>query len=417
MHQESQQSGEACERAIDGLLRLHDLTAANEDETPQAEVVRSLLEESWASLSETERRQVTGLSKDLYSITDPVAVPLPENPQSRKRLNEATVSLTSGDWEGALDLLRRWSRYVQPAELAYRRGRLWQQARYYAVAAVFFQHASEIDPSNGNYAGVYLHMLEKSDPAAASKKANEILASHLAYPPQMVVVAASIRLAESVEVPAADRRSILLNLSGVLESAQERLEGSNATSSARATAAAIAGLCEELLGNTEAAIGHYNRGLDIDPTNARVLAARGIAQYGDQPHQAVKDFESALRFGATTVWPLFFLAHFYLVNGRFQECLKMCELGIERHASDAVKAALYEWLGICREELHYGIDDVRHAFEIAAHLAPDDKRIGRNLSAFEASLGDPGIAHPNWDLPPRDAVKSFGLAEFDLVAA
>src|SRR5688572_11823397 len=105
---------EACERAVSGLLQLHDLTAANDDQSPQADTIRSLLEESWSSLSETERRQITGLSKDLYSITDPPVATLPENPQSRKQLNEATVASTSGDWEGALDLLRRWSVYLPP---------------------------------------------------------------------------------------------------------------------------------------------------------------------------------------------------------------------------------------------------------------------------------------------------------------
>ena len=67
--------------SIRGLLRLHEMTESGKDDSPEADAIRDTLERPWLELSEIEKHRITGLSEDLYSITDAPREPLPLNPQ------------------------------------------------------------------------------------------------------------------------------------------------------------------------------------------------------------------------------------------------------------------------------------------------------------------------------------------------
>ena len=128
--------------SIRGLLRLHALTENGRDETPEADVTRDGLEQPWYELSETEKQRITGLSEDLYSITDPRSEPLPMSPEAQKRLVEALESRQSGDWDRALELLRLWGKHLDPAILAWLRGTVWDAAGDGETAWLFYEHAA-----------------------------------------------------------------------------------------------------------------------------------------------------------------------------------------------------------------------------------------------------------------------------------
>jgi hypothetical protein len=55
---------------IDGLLRLHELTLARQDESPEADSIRESMADVWEDLSPEEKDRVTAFSKDLYEISD-----------------------------------------------------------------------------------------------------------------------------------------------------------------------------------------------------------------------------------------------------------------------------------------------------------------------------------------------------------
>ena len=115
-------------QSIQGLLRLHELTLKGEDESPEAEAVRDSLDRPWTGLSEVEQKRITGLSEDLYSISNPSGEPIPTNPQAKRKLLEAIEARQSGEWDKALELLRRWGKYLEPAELSSSGGFVWQEA-------------------------------------------------------------------------------------------------------------------------------------------------------------------------------------------------------------------------------------------------------------------------------------------------
>jgi hypothetical protein len=131
-------------QSIQGLRRLHELAASGQEDTPAAEAVRDRLEHPWNLLSEVEKERITGLSEDLYSIIEPSEQAEPMNPQAERKLIEAYEARQSGEWDKALDLLRCWGRYLEPAELSNLRGSIWHEAGDYETAALFFRHASQL---------------------------------------------------------------------------------------------------------------------------------------------------------------------------------------------------------------------------------------------------------------------------------
>jgi hypothetical protein len=123
----------------------------------------------WNALNNTEMERAQWLSEDLYSVSEPPAATTQRemNPQAQQQLNEAFEARQNREWDRALALLRRWREDISPALLSYLRGRIWEEAGYPAVAAVFFGHASECDPANANYQALYMVALAESDPKAA----------------------------------------------------------------------------------------------------------------------------------------------------------------------------------------------------------------------------------------------------------
>ncbi len=133
-------------QSLRGLLRLHALSEAGEDKSPAADAVRDSLEYPWYAQSEVEKERIKGLSEDLYSISENSDQSLPMNPQAQRNLLEAENAYRAGEWDRALTLLRRWGKYLSPAELAFNRGNVWRKLGELEVAAVFYRRAAQLEP-------------------------------------------------------------------------------------------------------------------------------------------------------------------------------------------------------------------------------------------------------------------------------
>ena len=119
------------------------------DDSPEADAIRDAIDGPWEALSDTEWERITGLSEDQYSISEPVREAEKMNPQVREKLIEAVTAREHGDWDRALELLRRWSRHISPSSLSYLRGLVWLDAGDPETAALFFGHASHLEPQYG----------------------------------------------------------------------------------------------------------------------------------------------------------------------------------------------------------------------------------------------------------------------------
>jgi hypothetical protein len=139
---------------------LHELHAAireGKDESEEGERLRDQMDEPASRLSSDEIDSVHGISGDFYSITDPLPTAIvPRTPEVDADLAEASRAQASKDFNRALDLLRRRASYLEPAALAYLRGRTWSEAGEDRIASLFLERAAELDPNNPEYRSVTL---------------------------------------------------------------------------------------------------------------------------------------------------------------------------------------------------------------------------------------------------------------------
>jgi tetratricopeptide (TPR) repeat protein len=396
-----------------GLLTLHQLGKDGKDDSPEADSVRDAMDAPWNALSKAEEERAQWLSEDLYSVSEPPAATTQRemNPQAQQALNDAIEARQRGEWDRALLLLRAWRDNISPALLSYLRGSIWLAAGYPNIAAFYFWRASENDPANGSFRASYILALEKSNPDAAKKLAQDVLTDDTKHAPVVVVHAALILRIDFAEaITAADVHRLIAILERNL-SRIEKDEGVASASLAYSMTVGLLGVYHAFLGNVGAAVDYYSRGLQVNPNDDDMLVSRGILQYGTSP-RAITDFEYAVELRSPVVWPYVFLAHHYLLTSRFEQCRLMCETGLRMPASDTTKSHLEEWRAIAQAELGFPPESVRAAFEAALRLDPSNDLAKRNQDAFEAFLRVPHTSpRVLWEQRSVAIVRQFGLAE------
>lgn len=398
-----------------GHVAIHSMIRAGTDESLEAELVRDSLDSPYKVLTAVERERARWLSEDLYSIGDPPDVNTPKelNPQAQQQLVDAIKARESREWDRALVLLRQVQKFLAPAPLSYLRGSIWQESGHPHVATAFFRHASECDGENAALRAMYLHSLAESDPEAAGKLAQQILADDGAFDPVLVTRAAHVRF-NATRLTLDSEPQVFRDLIPVLERNMVRIEGDENTPNRKTTRTMtlwLLGFCHDHLGNAGAAIQYHTLGLQLDPSNDTLLVSRGILQYGSSP-RAIADFQEAVRLGSPVVWPYLFLAHHYVTTGRFDECRSTCETGLRATGSDTAKSQLEEWRAIAQAELGFPQDLVLVAFEAAVRLDPSNEYAARNRDVFmTASHASRTGPHSVWAQKSAIAVRHFGIAE------
>jgi tetratricopeptide (TPR) repeat protein len=403
---------------VRGTRELHQLLAAGKEDSPEADAIRDATDGPWESLSEVERNRVRNISEDLYSLVEPPPDAQPMNPQAQAKLSEAFEANQRGEWDRALDLLRRWRAHFDPALVSYLRGSIWLEAGDPGTAALFLEHAFKLQPDNENYLALFLNAQNIADPAAARKFAEEILQEYAKYSPIVVSHAADIKFMSALTTSETEERQVFERLEPILRSTVARFEKQDLSQFDRSSfvrTLALLGFGYEFLGRMQDALELYTRGLQLEPNNDGLLVARGILLYGTSI-RAISDFERAIKYGSPLIWPFVFLAHHNLVNGRFQECRKLCERVLSMNGSAAVMSEVSEWMAIAQAELGFPADMVRASFDDAIRLDPSNERAKRNLAAFEAA--NKPLTVKKWETRTVGAVRTSVLAErrFEMAA-
>jgi len=311
---------------VRGVRDLHRLSIEGQDEAPEADAIRDATDAPWEALTEVERRRIRGLSEDLYSISNPdERSDRPSDPKVQSNLIDVLIARKSGQWDRALDVLRKWGQYIPPSVLSCLRGSIWLESGDPETASLFYAHASHLEPHNGNYLALVLHSLDLAGSEEALERAEGILARDESYPPAVIAYASEIVLMASLSAHEADASRERLRLISVLERSLARLEAGDEEDFDRAIYVMTVGLlgcAHEFLGQTQAAVECFSRGLQVEPSNEALLIARGILLYGTSP-LAITDFERAAGRDCHDVWPYYYLAHSYVLSNRFEECRAM----------------------------------------------------------------------------------------------
>lgn len=393
------------------VRELHRLAVEGRDESPEADEIRDASDPPWQALTQAERERAAGLSGDLYSISDPPHETEPMNPQAQSKINAFYEARERGEWDRALGLLRRWGKYIDPPLLAYLRGVTWFDAGDEDAALLFFERAHQLAPAAPRYQVAYLRA---ADYIEIHEFVETILRSPADYSPYVVLEAVA-NATKPLFQPGSSlpRPEELRRFSPILEETIQRfgahpVEGDEVH---HVFCFIMLGLCHQKLGENQAAISAYSKGLAIEPQNATLLTARGCVGYGSGG-DAIRDLELAISYGTALIWPHYLLAHHHFVERRYQECLRNCENALRIEGPLEAKCDLAEWLAISRAELGFPEGMVRAAFEDALRLDPSNDRARHNLAAFEATPGDSkSIKSPRFETRSRREAQALALGD------
>src|SRR5438309_11948192 len=131
---------------VRGVRELHQLSVAGKKDSPEADAIRDATDGPWEALSEVERKRVGNLSEDLYSLIEPTPASQPMNPLAQAKLNEAFEARQRGEWDRALELLRKWAPFLSPDVVSFFRGKTWLDAGDTESAVLFLEHACRLQP-------------------------------------------------------------------------------------------------------------------------------------------------------------------------------------------------------------------------------------------------------------------------------
>jgi hypothetical protein len=155
-------------RVANGLLDLHRMIKEGKEDSPEADAIRTALDEALAALDDVERERAKWLSDDLYSIHSP-APTKPDQPLAslvEDQLKKVREARKNAEWDQALQILRELKEQIPADLLSFNRGLIWQAAGHANVAAEFFADAAACDPANADFRAFYLQALADSQPTA-----------------------------------------------------------------------------------------------------------------------------------------------------------------------------------------------------------------------------------------------------------
>ncbi|HLX63460.1 MAG TPA: hypothetical protein VKX17_19475 [Planctomycetota bacterium] len=130
------------------LLKLHDLTVQERDQTDEADAVRDAMDAPGSKLTALEHQRVSGLSADLYMLLND-EVKEPTDPSSTP--NAFAKFWDARNWDAVLSILRKQNVVISDDELAHVRALCWEELGDYDVALLFAEYAAKLKPDNMDY--------------------------------------------------------------------------------------------------------------------------------------------------------------------------------------------------------------------------------------------------------------------------
>jgi tetratricopeptide (TPR) repeat protein len=393
------------------LLRaLHWEIGQGRGDGAEADRIRDAMDRPWNAMTATERELTRQLSADLYELND--ATPKRGGELNDRDMQEGLDAVKNAfaqqQWESVLLEVRNVDPLIPAAIGAFFRGRAWSELGDVDTALLFFEHASKLDPDNVNYRYLTLDLLAKSSRAPeAEARAREILQRLDEFDVRIGAKAADILFIFSRKLDDAAASQLYRRLIDAYEQLLARATSAGDEKKPILVQMLVTqGLCYEHLGDDQTARITYDDAIALDPDNEPALVARGMMLYGTDP-QSIKDFMKAIELQSVLVWPFFFLAHDALLRGQYQQCLQLSKDALKRQSSAAVKADLYEMAAISVASSDGSPDIAREWFNLAARLAPTNPRIEKNLEIFRGT-----ISATLWEIPPVEAAREFGHAEY-----
>jgi tetratricopeptide (TPR) repeat protein len=309
-------------------------------------------------------------------------------------------------------MLRECKQVPPFSRISYFRGRIWEQKGEPKTAAIFLKHAVDLAPTNASYWAAWMDALRTADPKTARKIADGWLSDYENSSPFVVVNACQLKFQSTLEMnDEVQALPIYKQIVQALDSANKKLFDANKPlweyQPFFGLSFSLLATCLEHLGHLPGAYYYYTWAIGLGPTSA-LLTARGKMLYGivSQVSQSLIDFRDAIKLGTDIAVPYFFLAHYAIATGDFEEALKMANEGLRRKWTKRMMSELYELRAIADYHLLASHAKVRKSFQDAIRTDVTNERAAKNLAKFEELIQkNERPAGQPWTLPMVDDVK------------
>jgi tetratricopeptide (TPR) repeat protein len=379
------------------LIRLHEFIRQDQRETPEAEAVADEMDRPWLLMSEQERARMGGLAEDLYALAEggPKVVQMSPSEAAAWREEAQAIRdlvLLGQKLDKALTFLRRPHPPITQAPdiIPYLQARCWEQLGDVETALVFYREAARMDRRNASTIITILEKLKRFEDAA--EVAESVICSSDAGPEELYV--ATSPLLELTRVGPRDevnlhfekairtlRRALNLTEEGTYIAPRDELR--------RRISIALAACLREL-GRADEARQTLDAAIAKAPQDPVLLAYRGYVRGMTDPAGALADFASAVRYGATSFWPFFFLSRHALHERDWAAALEYANRALEFAAAPIAQAEAYEVIGIAQSYLGGPAELVVEYFDRAVDLAPSNDRIRYNREVAREARGVSG---------------------------
>jgi tetratricopeptide (TPR) repeat protein len=328
--------------------------------------------------------------------------------EAKTALQASLALAESGNWRDyARSVLDPGVAQLMPIDsLFYARGRGYEAYGDNESAALFFDQAADVNNLKPIYPFVALDSITRVDGFMfeAIRRAEAIILQPNPDPALLckaadVIVLNTRHLPDSAASPQLARAATEIQraLALVQENSQYELRPS-----VTASAYLNLGICHAHLHRYDEALAAYTLAVNNAPnwrTKQTALIARGIFLYEINNEAAIKDLKQAIDKQSDLVWPYLFLSHAYAVSGLYRDCLAVTSAGIGVATSAKVRAELYEFKAIALAETGAPAETVKDAFRHAQSLAPNDRRLRKNIEVYQRSLSRQSSYRPRFTTP------------------
>src|SRR5262249_38908249 len=135
------------------LKELHFLTMEGKEESEEAEVICSKMDQHWYKLDSQEQERIGILSADLRMLEGKeIFRQVPDGERTREYLSPKLQEASEHqDWAKVLELLRNGPDFLSSDQLAYLRGQGYSKLGHQDIALLFYQYAAETNPTVAHY--------------------------------------------------------------------------------------------------------------------------------------------------------------------------------------------------------------------------------------------------------------------------
>jgi tetratricopeptide (TPR) repeat protein len=368
------------------LHELHQLMAQGKGDSPEADLIRDEMDRPWRELSEEEIARLNGLSADLYMLQgDEVFEPLSEAERTRERLGPALKEANDRrDWQEVLALLRKGPQFLSPDQIAVIRAEAYKELGHLDTALMFIDYAAKFEPHTVLYNWKATEVLLKLGRFHEARVRTDEQLESKDLVPVLLIQSASSMVAAARHSPKEEASSLYQQAIKLLRHVlPDTLPVPGLSPSTIAFGYGLLGHCYELLDQPENALKAYDSALAADPDDPLVLVSRGFLRLEANVPGADSDLERAVARNTPVITPYIYLAHQALTQGRYEQCVELCNRILALTDDPSLQATALQWIAISRSELRDPPELVRQYLVMALSLAPLNEAIQQSLEYFD----------------------------------